>query len=358
MKVVSSHSNLIQEVQYEDIFSPQTLDDLKSKSREALNTIKQSGVTQGDLMRILPQVAAIEKERRQELEDLAADILKQLYPVINDLNIELDLAIEDQVKLTPQDKKEKKEQDKKEKKEDEISSNATTVPEEDQDDFEEQKRRVINSITQGASIRGTFGFLMFREAVDRFGPELYDQYNKLMKATFAQFDDENIIAMMLQMLAAVQGQAQGGGEVKAEWDSENDKFKITARALNFPMLLHEGVKGLYEIVSLQGFTRDEVRNKSTVAAVDKVEFEPEDMRYGKFIFDALRDLYLDNYSGDDDRVREYLFAEIYKLEAKEFLDFIERLLNDALTPNQQRWVKRQIDAIVDDLKADDVRDLE
>jgi len=350
MKVVSSYSNLIQEVQYEDIFSPQTLDDLKSKSKEALNTIKQSGVTPSDLMRILPQVAAIEKERRQELEDLAADILKQLYPVINDLNIELDLAIQDQVKLTPQDKKEKKE--------DEISSNATTVPEEDQDDFEEQKRRVINSITQGASIRGAFGFLMFREAVDKFGPELYDQYNKLMKATFAQFDDENVIAMLLQMLAMMKGQAQGGGEVKAEWDSENDKFKITARALNFPMLLHEGVKGLYEIVSLQGFTRDEVRNKSTVAAVDKVEFEPEDMRYGKFIFDALRDLYLDNYSGDDDRVREYLFAEIYKLEAREFLDFIERLLNDALTPNQQRWVKRQIDAIVDDLKADDVRDLE
>jgi hypothetical protein len=350
MKIVPASYNIIQEVQYEDIFSPQTLDDLKSKSREALNAVKQSGVTQRDLFNILPQVAKIEKERREELEDLAADILKQLYPVIEDLNIELDLEIQDQVNLTPQDKEEKKE--------DEISSNATTVPEEDQDDFEEQKRRVINSITQGASIRGAFGFLMFREAVDRFSPELYDQYNKLMKATFAQFDDENIIAMMLQMLAMMQGgQGQGGGEVKAEWDAENDKFKIVARALNFPMLLHEGVKGLYEIVSLQGFTRDEVRNKATVAAVDKVEFEPEDMRYGKFIFDALRDLYNEYYEGGDDRVREYLLAEIYKLEAKEFLDFIERLLNDALTSNQINWVKRQIENIVDDLQADDVRDI-
>jgi hypothetical protein len=114
MKIVPASYNIIQEVQYEDIFSPQTLDDLKSKSREALNAVKQSGVTQRDLFNILPQVAKIEKERREELEDLAADILKQLYPVIEDLNIELDLEIQDQVNLTPQDKEEKKE--------DEISS--------------------------------------------------------------------------------------------------------------------------------------------------------------------------------------------------------------------------------------------
>jgi hypothetical protein len=352
MKAISATHNLLLEAEYEKIFSPQTLDDLKTKSREALATIKQSGISQADLMRILPQISQIERQRREELEDLATDILKQLYPVINDLNIELDLQIGDNVNIpkSPEEEEEEEEGD-----------GSTVVPEEDEDDFEEQKRRVINSITQGASIRGAFGFLMFREAVDKFSPDLYDQYNKLMKATFAQFDDENVIAMMLQMLAMMKntgGAGGAGGTAEAEWDSENDKFIIKARALNFPMLLHEGVKGLYEIVSLQGFTRDEVRNQQTVAAVDKVEFEPEDMRYGKFIFDALRDLYLDNYSGNDDRVREYLFAEIYKLEAKEFLDFIERLLNDALAPSQQRWVKAQINAIVDDLKADDVRDLE
>jgi hypothetical protein len=350
MKAIPATYNLLFEVAYEKIFSPQTLDDLKNKSREALNTVKQSGITPRDLMALLPQIQRIESQNREELEDLAADILKQLYPVINDLNIELDLEIQDTVNLTPQDEEEKEE--------DEINLEATTVPEEDQEDFEEQKRRVINSITQGASIRGAFGFLMFREAVDKFSPSLYDAYNKVMKATFAQFDDENVIAMMLQMLAMQGGGGdQGGGEVKAEWDAENDKFKIVARALNFPMLLHEGVKGLYEIVSLQGFTRDEVRNKQTVATVDKLAFEPEDMRYGKFIFDALRDLYNENYSGNDDRVREYLFAEIYKLEAKDFLDFIERLINDALTSNQMNWVKRQIGNIVDDLQADDVRDI-
>ena len=34
---------------------------------------------------------------------------------------------------------------------------------------EKAKRRIINGITQGASIRGAFGFMLFREYLDEIG---------------------------------------------------------------------------------------------------------------------------------------------------------------------------------------------
>jgi hypothetical protein len=51
------------------------------------------------------------------------------------------------------------------------------------------------------------------------------------------------------MLAALaQGKKMEGGESEMEYDEKNDQFVIKARALCFPMLVHEIVKGLYEIV--------------------------------------------------------------------------------------------------------------
>jgi hypothetical protein len=43
------------------------------------------------------------------------------------------------------------------------------------------KRRIINGITQGASIRGAFGFLLFKEYIDDINPELVNKYNEILK---------------------------------------------------------------------------------------------------------------------------------------------------------------------------------
>ena len=60
--------------------------------------------------------------------------------------------------------------------------------------------------------------------------------------------------MMLAALA--QGQKMEGGTSEMVYNEENEQFVIKARALCFPMLLHEIVKGLYEIVGTEGFEKD------------------------------------------------------------------------------------------------------
>jgi hypothetical protein len=118
------------------------------------------------------------------------------------------------------------------------------------------------------------------------------------------------------------------------------------------MLVHEIVKGLYEIVGTEGFGADKEKNQAIVGAVDKLENEPEDLRYGKFIYDAISDLY--NKSNiDDPRVRELLFASVYKLPDSEFFPFIENVINGELTPAQKSWAENEMRDIEKDLRKDD-----
>jgi len=148
------------------------------------------------------------------------------------------------------------------------------------------------------------------------------------------------MAMMMAMLA--QGGATQGGESEIDWNDEDDTMTIKARALTFPILMQEIIKGLYEFVALQGFT-DVAKGKgqAIVKATDKVTSEPEDIRYGKFIYDGLRDL-VNDYSEDPNEVRELFFAEVYKLGDPYFKIFIENMINDELTSNQKGWVQRTI----------------
>ena len=49
-----------------------------------------------------------------------------------------------------------------------------------------------------------------------------------------------------------------------EYDEDSEKFIIKAQAICFPILLQEIIKGLYEIISLEGFTSDPEKNKNIV----------------------------------------------------------------------------------------------
>jgi len=87
--------------------------------------------------------------------------------------------------------------------------------------------------------------------------------------------------------------------------------------------------------------------------VDTLENEPEDLRYGKFIYDAITKLYNDNTEVNDPRIRELFFTEIYKMDDSEFFDFIENAINNELTPDQVRWAKNTMKDVESDLKKDD-----
>ena len=56
---------------------------------------------------------------------------------------------------------------------------------------------------------------------------------------------------MLAMME--QGQMMQGGESEMQYDEEKRQFVIKANAICFPMLVHEIIKGLHEIIGTEGF---------------------------------------------------------------------------------------------------------
>ena len=322
------------EIEYEKIFKPETMAALKGKSGESLKQMLGNKSLMQTLMsskEILDKIIAAEAPHRDVLAQIAVDMVTQAYPIIDYANIKIDAKIGDDISLGGGD--------------DEPPSEDLNTPE-----LMKAKRRIINGITQGASIRGSFAFYLFREYLDLLDNSLVDKYGEILKQVFGIYDDENAIAMMLAALE--QGQQIAGGSSEMEYDEEEERFVIKARALCFPMLVHEIVKGLYEIVGTQGFGQDKEQNKAVIGAVDKVSNEPRDFQYGKFIYDKLNDLYFES-NIDDARVRELFFTEVYKLGENEFISFIENILNDKLTSTQKNWAMGEMKNIAKDLTKDD-----
>jgi hypothetical protein len=308
---------------------------LKGKSGESLRAMlgnKSLMQTMSRSMALLQEIIDAEEGYRDELEMVAAQMVTDAYPIIDYANIKIDAKIVGMGDLDIQTG------------ENEVSID--NIPQE----AEKAKRRIINGITQGASIRGAFGFMLFKEYLDELNPELVAKYNEILKLAFGIYDDENAIAMMLAALA--QGQKMQGGESEMEYDEQEEQFVIKAKAICFPMLVHEIVKGLYEIVGTEGFGPDKEKNQAIVGAVDKLSNEPNDLRFGKFFYDAISKLYNES-DIEDARVRELFFAEVYKLDENDFFSFVENAVNNELTPAQLSWATGTMKDIEKDLKKDD-----
>jgi hypothetical protein len=332
------------EIEYEKIFSPKTMNALKGKSGESLRQMLGNKNMMQAMMKsqqLLGEIIEAEKDYRDELEMVAAQIVTDAYPIIDYANIKIDGKIVGTGDMNIQEP---------------PPQDDPSLPDFGEGDPEKlkAKRRIINGITQGASIRGAFGFMLFREYLDQINPELVQKYNEILKLSFGVYDDPNAIAMMLAALAqrgGAGGQMQGG-ESKMEYDEENEQFVIKAKAICFPVLVHEIVKGLYEIVGTEGFGPDKEKNQAIVGAVDKVSNEPNDLRFGKFFYDAISKLYNES-NIEDARVRELFFAQVYKLGEDEFISFVENAVNDELTPDQKQWATNTMKDIEKDLKKDD-----
>lgn len=312
---------------YRDFFSDPAYETLSRKSAENLQAMLKGKSFMSAAMesqQLLFKVVQIEEPYRTELETLTEVIIKDSFPIVREMKIKFDLQIVESgdFNLDQTDK---------------DLPNLNTI----EDKTGINKRRIINSITQGAAIRGSKSFYLFKEYIDDMNPDLVEQYEKLLNLSYGLYDDDNAIAMMLAMMS--QNNSAQGGESQADWNEETGELIIRARAVCFPILVHEAVKGLYEIISTHGFSKDVEKNKRIAQSVDRVQNEPEDLRYGKYIYDALNDLLRTYRPGEDiTPLREYFLVEVYKLEDEDFVDFIDNLLAGRLPKSQRRWVEEII----------------
>lgn len=349
------------EIQYKDIFKdPETIKTLKGKSVSARERMLGNEKLMKILQRskvLISQLAQDEAPYKDALEKLAVDMVKKMYPVIDEFDIEIEATLGND-QLPPSDNNDEEE---------EIEFPSMDLPSTDIMNDEIAKRRLINAITQGASIRGALDkpFMDFLNQapdnlLDSYSETLaniegsVDKYGETLKKVFGIFHDEEALAMFLALLAMGSSGGKTGGESEAEFDEEEGKLKIRATGLIFPFLVHEIIKGLYEIVSLQGFTKNKETNVATVAAADKLEYEPEDFTFGTHIQEELEKLY--NQANVRNKIAFELFlANLYREDdAAAFVAFIENLVNNRLSSEQKRWALNYMEPTPEQEDEDDV----
>jgi len=296
---------------HSNMLSPTLMKGLKGQSKVALG--KKSGIqTSIKSEEILNILSSMEAPYKDELEPLAIELVKEMFPVIDFSGYQLEAKL-----TTISDVN--------------ASLDEETKPE-DQAFTDEQRRRMINTSTQGAAIKGTEDFQfkdLYIDYINSIDPKLLEQYAELTRNLFGVYHDESTVAMMLQMVQM--GNKQGGGSSRVTVTngiSEATKkpvVHIKALGVCFPILIHEITKGVYEALSLHGFTKSKEENQSVADAVDTLENEVDDIRFGKFIHNAIINPYEQSQYKNDARVRDFLVINIYKLK-DDFADYVRTAL--------------------------------
>jgi hypothetical protein len=128
---------------------------------------------------------------------------------------------------------------------------------------------------------------------------------------------------------------------------------IKAVGVDFPMLLHETVKGLYELLSAPGLPEEESVAK-TVLMNTGLKDEPEDWKYGPRIAKDLSAFLNENERIDEiPNLREEFFRTLLDketMETKDFLELVKGILTK--TPEARAKVDSMIDDLINDLDYD------
>jgi len=216
-------------------------------------------------------------------------------------------------------------------------------------DLEKAKRRFINSLIQGASKKGHYMFHLVEEELNNINPELLNLYGVLMSINDLLYW---ILPDQMVMNAAQSGQ---GMEGKEEVDETTDPPTIKAKGLFFPILVHELVKGVYEVMGTQGLPDDPKSAEMVMSQTDTLPYEIWDLRLGPVIWEKFTESYPEKLYEDDMReIQNYLFSRFSALTTEEFFEVAKMILSGSEKGKQ--IVSRMVDEIIEELSQQDYED--
>ena len=199
------------------------------------------------LMNTVEVVVQKEEDYRSELEELAVAIVLDL-PEFKDAR---DAYIDGKLRINAQLMPEMPEQmnaqnmaniEPEEPSEEETSDLGLDVPEiKAQFDQEVNKRKFINILIQGAAVNKTHAYHLASERLNEIDPDLIKLYGRMTAL--------GDLSYWMKPEDVFGGKHGGQESIEVEQDDDGeDVYTINATAINFPLLIHELTKGLYEVV--------------------------------------------------------------------------------------------------------------
>jgi hypothetical protein len=279
------------------------------------------------MMPMVHETMAMESKHKKALEKLAEKMIRQEYDMSEDV-------VEIKVKLSPNIMLEGTKKHPTPKSNDyQFESHEDMVNAKD----EVYKRRFLNAMIQGAAKKTNHMFHMVDDELTELDPRLLNRYSKVMSA-----------ADYMYYVIPKMDNGTNGGVVKVTFPTtENPKAVIEAEAMIFPVLIHELVKGVMELLSAHGSPKDKKLGDYVIDKADFLAAEPWDMRIGP----ALWDRFTNCIDSDDFNLKHHLFMELASMPVKEFNDNMREIL--ANTNKGKKIVKEIIDNVKEELREEE-----
>jgi hypothetical protein len=202
------------------------------------------------------------------------------------------------------------------------------------------KRRFDNAMIQGAAKKVNHLYHMCDKELTDMNPKLINNYKKMMSAadyTYFLFPD----------LKA----AKNGGSFEVEFPKEDGaKPVINAKAMVFPVLLHELYKGCMEVLAAKGLPSKENIAEYVVNKSDYLQAEPWDMRTGP----GLWGIFCSMIPANDFNLKHHVYSDITSLEPKEYFSVMKEIMGQ--TKKGKMIIEEMLDTIKRELEEDDYMD--
>ena len=290
-------------------------------------------------MQSLQTVVSIQMQNKEVLEQLAVDL------VIKEMGIpEGAMQFDAKLVMQPMGASQGMQEEPEMPSEEEIEE---FMGDAEKFDLERAKRRFINSLIQGAAFKGGHMFNLVSRELNDVDPRLMNLYTvsqSLMEHAYWLFPD-------------MEGMAGGGGGQmgQSEVDTETDPPTVKARAMTFPLLVHELVKGIYEIFGTHGLPDDPRQQEMIMKAEDTLPAEIWDSRLGPIFWEKFVQAYpMELFDDDMKHIQHYLFMRFSKLNAEEFFRVAKLILSGS--PQGTQFIQRMVNEIVTELKQYDAEE--
>ncbi len=216
--------------------------------------------------------------------------------------------------------------------------------------LEKDKRRFINMLIQGSSKKGHYMFELIREDLNKIHPELANYYGLIMAVNDYSYwvIPESYLEQNFDNQQSMAG--------KEEIDNSEDIPKIKTQGINFPVLVHENIKGVMEIFGTHGLPDDVNEQQMIMDSIDTLYNEIWDIRLGVVVWEKFISSYpFEVFEVGNRNIQHYMFMRICQLPADEFFDVARSVLSDS--PKGKKFMEDLAKDIIQDMKKSSLEDV-
>jgi len=280
-----------------------------------------------EMLPLVHETMGLESKHKKALEKLAVEMIREEYNMSEDV-VEIHAELTPNINMVGTKKNPK--------------PMAVEVEFKNHDDLvnaneEVYKRRFLNAMTQGAAKKCNHMFHMVDEELTNLDPKLPNKYSKMMaSADYAYY-----------IMPSLDG-AVSGGVVRVQFPNKsNPKAVIHAQAMVFPVLIHELVKGVMELLSAHGLPKNKQIGEYVINKADFLAAEPWDMRLGP----ALWERFTSMINPDDFNLKHHIYSELAALPVREFNLKMREIM--AGTKEGKKIISELVDDVKNGLKEDE-----